>query len=325
MDTVFLQTERLILRRLQEEDFPDLAEMLQDRTVMTAWGRPLDRREVRLWLDNQYDRYRLYGFGEMAIIHKETRQFLGQAGLIMQHFHGNFGLEIAYMLKPRHWGHGYATEVASALRRYAFERLGARQVCCSIRDDNFASAQVARRLGMTVEDAADKRVLGRDFRHLLFVSRRPIVLVVDYDAEWPALFRRLELFLRPLLERTGLRVAHVGGTSLPGFAAQPVIDAIIGPHPNQLLDTNSLASMLRELGFRQDEDDELLFDKTSRLQFMHQLRICATAVDFQQQLDARNACAGLSPQQIHDLNLRKHEAARLYPNSPEDYDRAKRG
>ena len=138
-------------------------------------------------------------------------------------------------------------------------------------------------------------------------------------------YQRLQSFLRPLLEATGLRLAHVGGTSVPGLAAQPVIDAIIGPHPNQLLDTNSLASMLRELGFRQDEDDELLFDKTSRLQFMHQLRICATAVDFQQQLDARNACAGLSPQQIHDLNLRKHEAARLYPNSPEDYDRAKRG
>ena len=325
MDTVFLQTERLILRRLQEEDFPDLAEMLQDRTVMTAWGRPLDRREVRLWLDNQYDRYRLYGFGEMAIIHRETGEFLGQAGLIMQHFHGNFGLEIAYMLKPRHWGHGYATEAAAALRRYAFERLGAGQVCCSIRDDNFASAQVARRLGMAVEDAADKRVLGRDFRHLLFVSRRPAVLVVDYDEEWPVLFQHLQSFLRPLLEATRLRLAHVGGTSVPGLAAQPVIDAIIGPHPDQLLDANSLASMLKELGFRQSDEDELLLDKTARLRFLHQLRICPTSSEFQQLLAERDALAALTPEQLQAVSARKRDAARRFPDSPDDYDRAKRG
>jgi GrpB-like predicted nucleotidyltransferase (UPF0157 family) len=40
------------------------------------------------------------------------------------------------------------------------------------------------------------------------------VVVVPYDAEWPARFSELET-----------RVTHVGSTSVPGLAAKPIIDA----------------------------------------------------------------------------------------------------
>jgi GrpB-like predicted nucleotidyltransferase (UPF0157 family) len=48
--------------------------------------------------------------------------------------------------------------------------------------------------------------------------------VVDYDPEWPSLFRQIVGDLEPLF--TGLHPIfhHVGSTSVPGLAAKPKID-----------------------------------------------------------------------------------------------------
>ena len=38
MDNIFLETERLILRQMSENDFSDIAEMLKNPNVMYAWN-----------------------------------------------------------------------------------------------------------------------------------------------------------------------------------------------------------------------------------------------------------------------------------------------
>jgi len=53
---------------------------------------------------------------------------------------------------------------------------------------------------------------------------RPVV-VVPYDATWPAQFDRLEAMVRTALGDRVLALEHVGSTSVPGLAAKPVIDA----------------------------------------------------------------------------------------------------
>lgn len=55
-----------------------------------------------------------------------------------------------------------------------------------------------------------------------------MIVVVDYDPDWPSAFQSL----RAMYERalTGVRVVaieHVGSTSVPGLAAKPVIDVDI--------------------------------------------------------------------------------------------------
>jgi GrpB-like predicted nucleotidyltransferase (UPF0157 family) len=59
------------------------------------------------------------------------------------------------------------------------------------------------------------------------VERR-LIVVVDYDSRWPAMF---EAERARLLEVVGDWVAgieHIGSTSVPGLAAKPVIDILIG-------------------------------------------------------------------------------------------------
>ena len=50
------------------------------------------------------------------------------------------------------------------------------------------------------------------------------VAVVDYDSEWPWLYRREADRITALLGERALRVEHVGSTAVPGLAAKPIID-----------------------------------------------------------------------------------------------------
>jgi GrpB-like predicted nucleotidyltransferase (UPF0157 family)/ABC-type nitrate/sulfonate/bicarbonate transport system ATPase subunit len=55
--------------------------------------------------------------------------------------------------------------------------------------------------------------------------RRPEPIeVVDYDAEWPAVYERLRSRLVNALGELVLRVEHVGSTAVPGLAAKPIVD-----------------------------------------------------------------------------------------------------
>ena len=103
---IILETERLVLREMEQGDFADLAEILQDPEVMYAYEHDFTDADVQAWLDRQRRRYARNGFGLWAVILKETDQMVGQAGLTMQPYQGGEVLEIGYLLKKRFWGRG---------------------------------------------------------------------------------------------------------------------------------------------------------------------------------------------------------------------------
>ena len=143
-----LQTQRLILRRWEQEDFADLAEILQDPQVMYAYEHDFSDAEVQAWLERQFARYKKDGFGLFAVVEKESGEIVGQAGLSWQDCQGEQVLEIGYHLKRKYWHHGYAAEAARGCLQYAFEALGAPVVYSIIKSDNTASQKVAERMGM---------------------------------------------------------------------------------------------------------------------------------------------------------------------------------
>ena len=50
------------------------------------------------------------------------------------------------------------------------------------------------------------------------------IRIVDYDPQWPELFRREAERIRAVLGDRAMRIEHVGSTSVPGLPAKPVID-----------------------------------------------------------------------------------------------------
>lgn len=53
------------------------------------------------------------------------------------------------------------------------------------------------------------------------------IRIMDYDAQWPELFRCEADRIRALLGPRALRIEHVGSTSVPGLAAKPIIDMLL--------------------------------------------------------------------------------------------------
>lgn len=145
------QTKRLLLRELEERDFDDLAQILQDPEVVYAYEHTFSQQDVREWLNRQRARYQKDGFGLWALVWKETGEMVGQAGLTMQQCEGEEFLEIGYLLKKRFWHRGFATEAAEGCKQYAFTILGADRVSSIIKIDNQPSVRVALAIGMKKE------------------------------------------------------------------------------------------------------------------------------------------------------------------------------
>lgn len=57
------------------------------------------------------------------------------------------------------------------------------------------------------------------------VEKRDLALV-DYDTNWPAAYAGHERGIRDAVGH-GVRVEHIGSTSVPGLAAKPIIDILV--------------------------------------------------------------------------------------------------
>lgn len=169
---MILETERLYLREMNQGDFHSLCEILQDERTMYAYEGAFSDQEVQEWLDRQISRYEKWNFGLWAVILKETDKMIGQCGFTMQPWKASEVLEIGYLFNRLYWHRGYATEAARACKKYAFETLGASEVCSIIRDTNLASQNVAVRNGMTKTDSWTKHYRGIDMPHDRYVALR---------------------------------------------------------------------------------------------------------------------------------------------------------
>lgn len=169
MSKTILETQRLLLREMTDEDFPALCRMLQDPEVMYAYEHAFPDDEVWDWLRRQQERYRRDGFGLWAVVEKATGRMVGQCGLTLQNLgEGRREPEVGYLLEQAVWHKGYATEAARGCLDYGFHTLNLPKICATIRDNNLSSQAVARRLGMEPTEQMIKHYHGMDMPHLIF-------------------------------------------------------------------------------------------------------------------------------------------------------------
>lgn len=170
---MILETNRLILRPLTEEDFDAWTAVLGDPEVMYAYEHGFSPEEVRQWIERQQERYAKDGFGLWALIEKTSGQLIGDCGITLQDWNGREVPEIGYHLRRDRWHRGYASEAAAACRDHAFHVLGFREVYSIIRDSNLPSQRVALRTGMCVVGRVTRHYRGVDMPHLVFSVKKP--------------------------------------------------------------------------------------------------------------------------------------------------------
>lgn len=148
---VFVETDRLMLRRFTRDDLELLVELDSDPEVKRYIdnGAAVDRSdltETLEWWLGYYDRYEGYGF--WAAIEKSTGQFLGWFHLRPGEGAGPLEPELGYRLRREMWGRGYATEGSKALIDKAFHELGVDRVYASTMLVNVASRRVMEKAGL---------------------------------------------------------------------------------------------------------------------------------------------------------------------------------
>lgn len=150
---IFLETERLILRRFTETDVEHLVALDSDPEVMRFInGGKATPREVIAndILPRFLEYYQLYpGYGFWAAIEKSTGAFLGWFHLRPAKDGGRADEpELGYRLHRAAWGKGYATEGSRALVHKAFAELGAQRVFATTMTVNTGSRRVMEKCGL---------------------------------------------------------------------------------------------------------------------------------------------------------------------------------
>ena len=143
MKEMILETKRLLLRELKQDDFNNICKLLQDPIVMYAYEGAFSKKEVQEWLDKQLRRYQNDGFGLWGMIEKGSGELIGQCGLTYQEFNGQQVPEIGYLLN--------------------FDK-----VYSIIRDTNIPSQKVALRNDMREIANFIKHYRNIDMLHLVF-------------------------------------------------------------------------------------------------------------------------------------------------------------
>ena len=149
---VYVESERLILRRFTLDDLDRVTALDADPAVMRYinGGRPTPRDEIRdVYLPGWMAWYGAgdrYGF--WAAIEKRTGAFLGWFHLRPQEGDPDDEPELGYRLIASAWGRGYATEGSRALIQKAFVDLGARRVYATTMVVNVASRRVMEKAGL---------------------------------------------------------------------------------------------------------------------------------------------------------------------------------
>jgi RimJ/RimL family protein N-acetyltransferase len=149
---MYLETQRLALRRFTTDDVENLLSLDSDPEVMRylSGGKPTPRRmieqEVLPRFLRSYERGE--GFGVFAANLKATGAFLGWFSFRPFEDGGDDEVSLGYRLCRSAWGNGYGTEGARALLRKGFTELGVQRVSATAYEENLASRRVMEKVGM---------------------------------------------------------------------------------------------------------------------------------------------------------------------------------
>ena len=143
-----IETKRLYLREMTEDDYAALFAVLADSDIMRHYPYTFDEARVHGWISRNTERYRVFGFGLFAVCLRETGEMIGDCGLTMQNIGGHILPEIGYHIARAHQRKGYAAEAACAVRDRMFETTPFGMLFSYMKQENLPSAATARAAGM---------------------------------------------------------------------------------------------------------------------------------------------------------------------------------
>ena len=146
-----LETERLIIRKLTRDDLPWLVEMRTRPEVHKYLGgvKMQNPEAISKRLDFYLECYEKFGFGQCAMMWKETGEPVGCSGL--QPLEDTGEIEVGYSLAPEFWRKGIGYECAVAWLDHGFNTIGLERIVAIAVKENEGSWRIMEKCGMKYE------------------------------------------------------------------------------------------------------------------------------------------------------------------------------
>ena len=153
-----LETARLSLRRLTEDDAPFIFRLVNE----PSWLRFIGDKDVRTMDDARrylregpIDMYARHGFGLYLVTRKSDATPIGMCGLIKRDALPDVDIGFAYV--PESWGNGYGAEAAQAVLGHGRDTFQLKRIVAITSLDNDASIRVLEKIGMAFERVIEVR------------------------------------------------------------------------------------------------------------------------------------------------------------------------
>ncbi|WP_337040751.1 GNAT family N-acetyltransferase [Emticicia sp. 17c] len=146
---MILKSSRLTLSKIKESSIHKFDEVNFSYNVMKyITGHALTKEEaIERYLRFTHEPY----YGNYFVQDTETREIVGLAKLTQE---GEGIVEIGYSLFEKHWGKGYATEIAQTLIDFAITALKPNKIMGIVDSRNPASIHVLEKVGLQKEGEA---------------------------------------------------------------------------------------------------------------------------------------------------------------------------
>ncbi|HET9236096.1 MAG TPA: GNAT family N-acetyltransferase [Oligoflexus sp.] len=166
-----IETPRLILRPWSLADAPHYVTMSKDigYNCFASPGVYLarDANDLNAKIQKRMDTFDRHGISKFPIFRKQDGVFIGTCGADFFEFESRPEMEMGYRLLLAHWGQGYASEAALAMRDYLFHKVGAHSLYGFAVKQNSASIRVLEKIGFRYRQVIDYEGM----EHQLFEGR----------------------------------------------------------------------------------------------------------------------------------------------------------
>jgi RimJ/RimL family protein N-acetyltransferase len=153
-----LRTPRLVLRRFRPSDAPAFQEYRADPDVARyqSWDTTYSPEDADTFMRSvaQESPGAPGEWFQFAAISATTGNLLGDVGLRADPTEPGL-FELGITLSPTHQNHGYATEMATAVIAYAFDRLAATTIQAITDTRNTASIRLFQRLNFELKETTE--------------------------------------------------------------------------------------------------------------------------------------------------------------------------
>lgn len=156
--TIKIETERIILRRFEREDYREMFENWASDLEVTkylTWPAHKNHYVTQDILKNWTENYFHNDYYQWAIYIKEDNIVIGSIS-IMNIDEINSNCEVGYCIGKKYWNKGLTTEAFNAILKIGFEKIGFERIYARHNVENIASGKVMEKCGLMYEGTLRK-------------------------------------------------------------------------------------------------------------------------------------------------------------------------